>query len=193
MADEASTLPFRRRLELVHDGDAVEAELEDHIHHVAVRIVHDGTHVTEVHARPVRLPWSLCPAAAAVLQELVGAPIGAVPVVTDSRQHCTHLLDVARFAVRFAGDPAPRRRLDVEVEGWDTAHPVARVHCDPPSDHPPEVDHLVRRATWMAAARGFDLDEYETLEQVGLTPGSCYASQPDRIGRAVRVRSTPAP
>src|SRR3546814_16735316 len=96
--------PFRRRFELRRiAADAVEAELEDHIHHVVVIVHHDHHEVTGVEGRAIRLPWSLCPGAISQLEELVGAPVGVAPAVADAGTHCTHLLESALTAVRFAG------------------------------------------------------------------------------------------
>lgn len=182
--------PFRRRMRLRHDGNAVEAEMEDHIHHFAVRVTHDGARVTGVEGRPVRTPWSLCGGAVAVLDELVGAAIGTMPLVPDHHQHCTHLLDVARCAVRFAGDPVPTRSIEVAVHEWETDAPRFEITADP-DDGAPEVDLLVRRCTWMARSRGIDLDVYDTLDQsMGARAGVCYASQPQRIHLATRNRGT---
>src|SRR3546814_6276769 len=108
--------PFRRRFELRRiAADAVEAELEDPIHHVVVIVHHDHHEVTGVEGRAIRLPWSLCPGAISQLEELVGAPVGVAPAVADAGTHCTHLLESALTAVRFAGTTAGDRRYDLEV------------------------------------------------------------------------------
>jgi hypothetical protein len=98
----------------------VEAAIEDHIHHFSVTITHDGVVVTGVEGTAIRAPWDLCAGAVAVLAELVGSPIGARPNAGDPSRHCTHLLDLAATAIRFAGDPAPASRIDLEVRGWST-------------------------------------------------------------------------
>src|SRR3546814_11754142 len=82
--------PFRRRFELRRiAADAVEAELEDHIHHVVVIVHHDNPEVTGVEGRAIPLPWSLCPGALSPLETLVGAPVGVAPAVADAGTHCT--------------------------------------------------------------------------------------------------------
>jgi hypothetical protein len=116
-----------------------------------------------------------------------------MPRVPDPRAHCTHLLDTARAAVRFAGDAGPTLRLDVEVSAWDTRHPEVRLVCEPHDATGPEIDQFVRRATWMAGARGIDLDDYDTPDQAGLPVGSCYASQPERVHVAFRNRGSSLP
>src|SRR5206468_3730989 len=121
------TLPWRRRLKLRHRGDHVEGDLEDHIHHVAVRVEHDGSVVTAVRGEAIRLPWSLCPEALSLLDELVGTEVGTLPRVDDARQHCTHLLDLARMAIAAAGGPEGDRVIEVTVSAWDTPEPVVDI------------------------------------------------------------------
>ena len=122
--------PFRRRVELSRpEAGVVEAEVEDHIHHFAVRVQHGGGRVSDIAGRAVRAPWSTCPGAAAVLSELVGAPVDDARVV-DPGAHCTHLLDLALVAVRFAGTDVPARRFDLVVDGWDGPAATATVRRD---------------------------------------------------------------
>jgi hypothetical protein len=116
--------PFRRRLLVRRLGPtSVEAELQDHLHHVAVTIGYQHGRVSSVQGRGVRLPWSLCPGAIAQLHELVGSEVGATPSVADLGAHCTHLLECAASAIRFAGSDAASHRYDVSVSDWHT--PVA--------------------------------------------------------------------
>ena len=187
------TLPFRRRLRLRHDGgSAVEADLEDHVHHFGVRVEHDGDVVTAVVPRAVRWPWVTCPGALDQLQALVGAPIGERPLVEDPRQHCTHALDVARWAIRFAADPVPERTITVTVDGWDTPEPTITVEAEPPGDAP-EIEQLAKRARWMSTVRGMDLDDYDTIDQSGLPTAVCWSSQPERQAVALRNRGSSLP
>lgn len=187
------TEPFRRRLTLRHDGErAVEVDLEDHVHHFGVRVEHDGSVVTAITARAVRWPWTTCPAALDQLQSMVGAAIGERPLVDDPRQHCTHALDVARWAIRFAADPTPVRTITVSVDGWDTPEPSITVEAEPPGDTP-EIEQLAKRARWMAMVRGMDLDDYDTIEQSGLPTAVCWSSQPERQPVALRNRGSSLP
>lgn len=130
-------LPFVRRLTCTrrHDG-TVDGTLEDHVHHfeVTLTVTDDGTRVGAIEGRAVRAPWSLCPGATALLDELVGTPVGVAPRVADATEHCTHLLDVATIAVRFAGLDVPARRYRAVVEGWDGPVSRARVERDDGAD-----------------------------------------------------------
>jgi len=53
-----------------------------------------------------------------------------------------------------------------------------------------EMALLLRRATWMSASRGIDLDRFDRLSESALPPGSCFASQPERIDLALRNRGS---
>jgi hypothetical protein len=119
------TPPFHRRVELVAGDGSVAATIEDYQHHFDLTLAHDGERVTGFAVAPVRAPWSQCPGAAAELVELVGAPVGVRPASARPDLHCTHLIDLACIATRFAGTPG-RRRYDATVTGWDepTAHAV---------------------------------------------------------------------
>ena len=122
--------PFRRRVVLERPADGVvEAEVEDHIHHFAVRVGHADGRVRDIAGRAVRSPWSTCPGAVAALAELVGMPVDGARVV-DPGVHCTHLLDLALVAVRFAGTDVATRRFDLAVEGWDGPDATATVQRD---------------------------------------------------------------
>lgn len=112
------TPPFHRRVELIAADGTVAATVEDFNHHFDITVSHDGTRVTGFAVDPVRAPWTQCPGAAAQLTELVGAPIGERPASAHPDQHCTHLIDLACVAVRFAGSTG-RRRYDATVTDWD--------------------------------------------------------------------------
>lgn len=114
--------PFHRRVELVADDGTVTAAIEDYNHHFVVTLAHDGERVTGFAVDAVRAPWSACPGAAGELDELVGSLIGVRPASARPDRHCTHLVDLACVAVRFAGSTG-RRRYDATITGWD--EPVA--------------------------------------------------------------------
>jgi hypothetical protein len=119
MPTRSPSPPFRRRVTLGRPAPgAVEAAVEDHIHHFAVRIEHADGMVTAVEGRAVRAPWTTCPGAIAVLRELVGRPVGVIRVDRPG-DHCTHLLDLALVAVRFAASGPSTRRYELTISEWD--------------------------------------------------------------------------
>lgn len=108
----------------------VDASIEDFVHHFRVELVHDAERITDIRGEAVRAPWSVCPGATARLRELIGAALDRVPRPADPTEHCTHLLDLAVVAVRFAAAGAPSRRMDLEVVGWDEPELVASARRD---------------------------------------------------------------
>jgi hypothetical protein len=112
--------PYRRRIRLVALGpDATWGGLEDDFHRFEVTVRHDGRVVTGVEVTSRRWPWSTCPDAARVLDELVGMPLAdrctAVADHLDPRRACTHQFDLAGLAVAAAARRTRRREYDVEV------------------------------------------------------------------------------
>jgi Protein of unknown function (DUF2889) len=224
-----SRKPFRRRVVLRRTAsDVVDGEIEDHIHHFGVRLGHREARVTAIEGRAVRAPWSLCPGASAQLAVLVGAPVGVPPPGIDPTAHCTHLLDLAVVALRFAAGGPAARRFALDITGWDTPELTASARRDDGrslrwtvrgrtitgpepyagqrlgsgfaawasatlDDDDSELALLLRRATWMSASRGIDLDQFERLSQSAVPPGSCFASQPQRIELARRNRGSSLP
>ena len=224
-----SQKPFRRRVVLRRTADdLVDGEIEDHIHHFAVRLGHRDGRVTEIEGRAVRAPWSLCPGATAPLAELVGAPVGSPAPRVDPTAHCTHLLDLAVVALRFAAGSPATRRFSLDITGWDQPELTASARrddgpafrwtvrggiitdpepyvgrhlgsgftawaTDALDDDEAELALLLRRATWMSASRGIDLDRFDRLSQSAVPPGSCFASQPQRIELARRNRGSSLP
>lgn len=122
--------PFVRTVELRSEGDTVTASLRDFQHRFAIEVRHDGSHVRSLTLQPTRLPWSTCRDAAGELDELVGAPIGVRPRTRKADQHCTHQIDLALVAVRFAGLDLTSRRYDITVVGYATGRAVATLRRD---------------------------------------------------------------
>ena len=127
---ETDPPPFVRTVELRSEGDSVVASLRDFQHRFAIEVRHDGSHVRSLTLVPTRLPWSTCGDAAGELDELVGAPIGVRPRTRKADQHCTHQIDLALVAVRFAGLDLPSRRYDITVTDYLTERAVASLRRD---------------------------------------------------------------
>ncbi len=115
---------YRRRIRVVASAaGVVEGGLEDDQHYFTVALQHDGERVVSATSTSVRAPWSTCAAAADPLRALAGMPLSdrslAVSEWTESRQHCTHQLDLAALAVahaaRVVAGGAPRRQYDAEI------------------------------------------------------------------------------
>ena len=117
------TLPYgegvyRRRIRLTASPGAVKAELEDDFHHFAATLHHDGKHATRVVGEAIRYPWTTCPGATLRLEALAGLPLSTRltdPLTAhNSREHCTHLFDLACLALAHAAAGRERRQYDIE-------------------------------------------------------------------------------
>ena len=169
------TPPFVRRVELeAVDATTVLATIEDFNHHFDVTLRHDGRIATGLSVDAVRAPWSLCGDAGAELAELVGAPLGVRPATRRADQHCTHQIDTACVAVRFAGLGVGWRRFDVTVTGYDEPVMQAAVERDDGYRLEWTVEHHVisvpERYAGRALGAGF------TVWAVGLEPDEAEAA-----------------
>ena len=201
---------FRRRIqvETVEPGVVVGA-LEDDFHHFEVTLRHDGTHVVGVEATAHRWPWSTCPDAAVVLQELVGMPLGPrftdVASVTDPRHHCTHQLDAAAHAITLAAHRREARCYDVEVPravdgvsrnrlwvdgclalAWTVRHGVGLVDPEPPFGEAPWKGGFMR---WADAHLDPDTAEQAIVLRRGsdIGMGRGMVATLDRLDTAARL------
>src|ERR1700733_2662082 len=79
------------------------AAMEDDFNHFTVRLPHAARHVPELPGEAIRFPWSTCPGAVVKLDELIGAPLFPTPDDPAPRppinEQCTHLFDIAKFAI----------------------------------------------------------------------------------------------
>ncbi|MDE2405131.1 MAG: DUF2889 domain-containing protein [Sphingomonadales bacterium] len=101
---------YRRRILVIPGTGHSVAALEDDMHCMVVRIDHDGTAITAVHAHTERAPWNVCPTAAQTLAEtFTGLPLAAAVAPRAKWSNCTHLYDLAALAAAHAGDAGPTR------------------------------------------------------------------------------------
>jgi hypothetical protein len=112
----------------------VHAEVEDDFHHFALYLTHAGGRVTEVNGVAYRFPWTTCPGAVWVLDRFVGLPLTGrsadVARVVPASEQCTHLFDLACFAVVHAANGRVARHYDVEIPDREDGTTVAKVWRD---------------------------------------------------------------
>lgn len=124
---------YRRRIELRPSEGVVDAAMEDYLHHVALRLHHDGTNITEVEIGAERLPWTTCPVGVAGLAALEGvalADVGDLDRWMGGRaSQCVHAVDLAVLAAA-AARRGSNRTYEVRVAFIDAGTREARMLVD---------------------------------------------------------------
>lgn len=144
---------YRRRIEISarqsESEGIVRVALEDDFHHFRLALRHDKRYITDIDGQSPRIPYSLCPVAAGQLQDLVGIPLSTVPQAvmgaTDTRNQCTHLLDMAGLAMAAAMRGTTWQSYDVEVPARQNNHTTARLWRDGELLLDWDMDHLTIR------------------------------------------------
>lgn len=98
---------FRRRFVVDPAPGRVQCDLEDDYHHMRVVVRHDGEVATGVEAEMIRVPWTTCGGAQAVLaRTFTGVRLDEFAGRGAKVANCTHLFDIAVLAAAHAGDAA---------------------------------------------------------------------------------------
>jgi hypothetical protein len=99
---------FRRRFVVDPAPGCVRCDLEDDYHQMRVMLRHDGEVATAVEAEMIRVPWTTCGGAQAVLARTFGhVRLDAFARHGEKVANCTHLFDIAVLAAAHAHDTAP--------------------------------------------------------------------------------------
>ncbi len=110
---------FRRRVRLENRPGAVQAELEDCSHGFRLCISHDGMLATAISVETLRFPLSTCMEAGGPLAGIAGFPLAASWMEFQRRfpasGNCTHLHDLAWWALQHASRTQVRRDYEVAV------------------------------------------------------------------------------
>jgi len=131
---------FRRRFVVDPAPGQVRCDLEDDYHHMRVVVRHDGEVATGVEGEMIRVPWTTCGGAQAVLaRTFTGVRLDAFAARAGKVANCTHLFDIAVLAAAHAHDATPLvfdilvadpvegvwraelRRDGTAVLGWDVS------------------------------------------------------------------------
>jgi hypothetical protein len=108
---------YRRRILIEPGPSVVTAELEDDYHRMVVSLTHAGGIITAVESSMKRSPWTTCPGAIAQLEAtFLGKNLEDTSVRHEKTHNCTHLFDLATFAVAHAGELAS---ITYEIEVSD--------------------------------------------------------------------------
>jgi hypothetical protein len=118
---------YRRRILIRGTPGWVRADMEDDPHRYGVALRHDGQQVTAIEDFPLRTPWTLCVAAAAQINRLIGMPLSPDPTAifrhTAASEQCTHVFDTAGLAVAHAARGTTRREYEIEAPWWQPQGP----------------------------------------------------------------------
>jgi hypothetical protein len=114
---KSSGLPYHRRItirpapdtgDIAGSADVLEAQMQDHCHHVRVEVTHAGGRIESAAAQGIRLPWNTCPLAIAGVGRLAGM---SVEDALDIRNwpggrtaNCVHMSDLALVALAHVQD-----------------------------------------------------------------------------------------
>jgi hypothetical protein len=116
---------FRRRILISPQPGRVSAYVEDDYHCMGVTLHHANGIATKVEPDMIRVPWTTCPGAPAVLEKtFTGLALDAFAKRGEKFSNCTHLHDMALLAAAHANDAAPLTYdilVSDPVEGRSTA------------------------------------------------------------------------
>lgn len=121
---EYGSMVFRRSIRLTNRPAETIGELEDSMHAMRGRLIHDGEKVIRIESEFVRYPLTTCPGAAKMIDGLAGLPL-ATPIgrfYEDARRHCTHMHDVSWWMMSHARRDAETRLYEASVPD----HPEGR-------------------------------------------------------------------
>jgi hypothetical protein len=113
---KSSGEPYYRRISLrpstAPDGKSrIEAQMQDHVHHMRVVVTHADGRIVSAVPQGVRLPWDMCPFGIAGVTRTAGMTI---PQARDGlgwpggrTANCVHMVDLARVALAHVDDTEP--------------------------------------------------------------------------------------
>lgn len=138
----------RRRVRLKSAPGTVRGRLTDIFHEMRCEVAFEHGKITRVTGQTIRVPTSICPGATAVLQELVGFPVGgdmgAFYAGGRAKRHCTHLLHLAALCAAQAGRAHEERIYDVLIPDDAGGSANVTVSCNGVLIHQWEVrDHHI--------------------------------------------------
>lgn len=123
---------FRRRLRLVVSTRRIDVDLEDSNHAFRLTLRHDGERIMVVEPDYVRHPFTTCPESRRFLSRLAGRPLAGTDArrVIETREACTHLMDMTSMALAHWHEDGLRRLYDLAVEDERDDRTLARISCD---------------------------------------------------------------
>lgn len=110
---------YRRRVQLDRDVDRILATLDDTHHSMWLTLETGDNRVVGIDAGFTRVPATTCPGAVVGLRALIGRPIAGASsnmrAIFPAPENCTHLVDLAAWALSHAARASALRVVDVCV------------------------------------------------------------------------------
>ena len=107
----SSGMPYHRRITLRPDSPeagTLEAHMQDHCHHMRVRIAHSDGLIVSASGEGLRLPWNTCPLGVAGVGRLAGMTVESALDVRNwpggRTANCVHSADLTLVALAHVGD-----------------------------------------------------------------------------------------
>ncbi|MBP9712594.1 MAG: DUF2889 domain-containing protein [Sterolibacterium sp.] len=164
---------FRRRLHWRATAGGVFVAMEDSNHGFRLQLAHDGQHITQIIAEPLRFPFTTCPEAVANIQALVGLELTAIAAqraALPQATNCTHLIDMVLLAAVHAPDVGMDRLYEIAVTDEREGITQARITCDGQQMHDwairahvIETPHVLAGRPVMRGFYAWVMDEMEGL------------------------------
>lgn len=92
-------------------ADVLDAQMQDHCHHVRVEITHADEVIKAAAAQGIRLPWNTCPLAIAGVGRLAGMQVADALDIRNwpggRTANCVHMSDLALVALAHVHDTEP--------------------------------------------------------------------------------------
>jgi hypothetical protein len=116
---KSSGEPYHRRITLQpsvrsdgsHMTGRIEAQMQDHVHHMKVVINHQAGRVISAVPQGIRLPWDMCPFGIAGVTRTAGMTVAqareGLGWPGGRTANCVHMVDLARVALAHVDDTEP--------------------------------------------------------------------------------------
>lgn len=141
---EYGTRIFRRRIRMEKHGRSIEAGLEDTLHAFKLVVQHDGDVVIAIESIWLRYPNGTCPGAINQFAPYIGKALTAQRAVfrgySDTRQQCSHFLDVLGLVFSHALREEDVRQFDVTVPDIVDGKTWAEIHVNGEQIHRWQID-----------------------------------------------------
>jgi hypothetical protein len=108
---KGSGKPYHRRFTVLAGDGVIEAQMQDHVHHMRIVVTHADGRVVSATAEGIRLPWDTCPLGVAAVSRIAGMTVSeardGIGWPGGRSANCVHIVDLTRVALGHLDEPAP--------------------------------------------------------------------------------------